>query len=220
MLAVYAQAPRSTRYAVVFPIEGNRWIVTLAGCLEDYPPGDDAGFLEFARGLDRPDVYEAIRHAESLSEIATFRFPAQQRRHYERMAHVPDRLVVMGDALCSFNPLYGQGMSVAALEAEALGALLADAPNLDGIGKRFFKRAARIVADPWLLATGADFLYPDVGGRRPPGSALLGWFNMRVLRRCGTDAEVARRFLDVMHLLRGPLALATPRLLLRDQEPP
>jgi 2-polyprenyl-6-methoxyphenol hydroxylase-like FAD-dependent oxidoreductase len=216
MLAVYAQAPRSTRYAVVFPIEDDRWIVTLAGCLEDYPPGDDAGFLEFARGLDRPDVYEAIRGAMPLAPIATFRFPAQQRRRYERLTRFPERLVVMGDAFCSFNPLYGQGMSVAALEAETLGTLVDSKRTLDGLGRRFFKRAARIVADPWLLATGADFLYPSVVGPRPPGNALLGWFNTRVLRRCGTDAEVARRFLDVMHLVRGPLALATPRLLLPD----
>lgn len=214
MLAVYAKAPQSTRYAVVFPLEGDRWIVTLAGCLGDYPPGDDAGFLEFARGLDRPDVHEAIRDAEPLAPVATFRFPAQQRRHYERLSRFPQRLVVVGDAFCSFNPLYGQGMSVAAMEAEALGACLAEARGLEGLPQRFFARAARIVFNPWLLATGADFLYPSVAGQRPPASALLGWLNTRVLHRCGSDPDVARRFLDVMHLLRGPAALATPRLLL------
>lgn len=214
MLAVYAQAPRSTRYAVVFPLEGNRWIVTLAGCLADYPPGHEAGFLEFARGLDRPDVFEAIREAEPLSPIATFRYPAQQRRHYERMARFPEGLVVLGDALCSFNPLYGQGMSVAAMEADALGACLAEARGLQDLPRRFFARASRILFNPWLLATGADFLYPTVDGKRPPGSDFLGWFNTRVLTRCGSDPDVARRFLDVMHLVRGPAALATPRLLL------
>jgi 2-polyprenyl-6-methoxyphenol hydroxylase-like FAD-dependent oxidoreductase len=214
MLLVYAKAPHGTRTGIVSPIEGDRWIVTLSGCLKDYPPSDDAGFLEFARSLERPDLYDAIKHAKPLSPITTIRFPAQRRRHYEKLRRFPDGLVVLGDAMCSFNPLYGQGMSVAALEAEALSDCLRERADLTGLPRRFFRRAARIVDAPWMLATGADFLYPGAAGKRPAGTGVLGWYNVNVLELSGQDPQVQAKFLEVMHLTRSPFALFSPAVLL------
>lgn len=214
MLLVYARAPGGTRTGIVSPIEGNRWIVTLSGCLKDYPPDDDAGFLAFARSLERPDLYDAIRNATPLSRITTIRFPAQRRRHYERMRRFPDGLAVLGDAMCSFNPLYGQGMSVAALEAAALSDCLRERRDLAGLPRRFFRRAAGIIDGPWLLATGADFLYPGAAGKRPPGTGVLGWYNVNVLELSGHDPRVQTTFLQVMHLTRSPFALFSPAVLL------
>ena len=214
MLLVYARAPGGTRTGIVSPIEGNRWIVTLSGCLKDYPPDDDAGFLAFARSLERPDLYDAIRNATPLSRITTIRFPAQRRRHYERMRRFPDGLAVLGDAMCSFNPLYGQGMSVAALEAAAMSDCLRERRDLAGLPRRFFRRAAGIIDGPWLLATGADFLYPGAAGKRPPGTGVLGWYNVNVLELSGHDPRVQTTFLQVMHLTRSPFALFSPAVLL------
>ena len=213
MLLIYAKAPHGTRTGIVSPIEGNGWIVTLSGCLKDYPPGDDAGFLEFARSLERPDIYEAIKNATPRTPITTIRFPAQRRRHYEKMRRFPDGLVVIGDAMCSFNPLYGQGMSVAALEAAALDDCLREREDLAGLPRRFFRRAARIVDGPWLLATGADFLYPGAVGKRPAGSGVLGWYNVNVLELSAEHPRVLTRFLEVMHLTRSPFALFSPVVL-------
>ena len=213
MLLIYAKAPHGTRTGIVSPIEGNGWIVTLSGCLKDYPPADDAGFLEFARSLEQPDIYEAIRHATPRTPITTIRFPAQRRRHYEKMRRFPDGLVVVGDAMCSFNPLYGQGMSVAGLEAAALDDCLREHEDLAGLPRRFFRRAARIVDGPWLLATGADFLYPGAVGKRPPGSGVLGWYNVSVLELSAGHPRVLTRFLEVMHLTRSPFALFSPVVL-------
>jgi len=214
MLLVYAKAPHGTRTGIVSPIEGDSWIVTLSGCHKDYPPDDDAGFLEFARSLERPDLYDAIKDAAPTSPITTIRFPAQRRRHYEDMRQFPDGLAVMGDAMCSFNPLYGQGMSVAALEAAALTDCLRERGDLTGFPRRFFRRAARIIDGPWLLATGADFLYPGTVGRRPAGTGVLGWYNVNVLELSGHDARVQTTFLEVMHLTRSPFALFSPGVLL------
>ena len=214
MLLVYAKAPAGTRTGIVSPIEGDRWIVTLSGCLKDYPPDDDAGFLDFARSLERPDIFEAIKDAKPLSPITTIRFPAQRRRHYEKMRRFPDGLVVMGDAMCSFNPLYGQGMSVAALEAAALADCLREQRDMVGFPRRFFQRAARIIDGPWLLATGADFLYPGAVGKRPAGTGVLGWYNVKVLELSGCDPRVQTTFLEVMHLTRSPFALFSSGVLL------
>ena len=196
MLIVYARAPKGTRMGIVSPIEGDRWIVTLAGCLKDYPPDDDGGFSRLrAQPRAARSVSRRSRNATPLTPITTIRFPAQRRRHYERMPRFPDGLVVLGDAMCSFNPLYGQGMSVAALEAAALPTACASAATWLGLPRRFFRRASRIIDGPWLLATGADFLYPGAVGKRPAGHRRARLVQRQRARIVGdTTRSVRRRF--------------------------
>jgi 2-polyprenyl-6-methoxyphenol hydroxylase-like FAD-dependent oxidoreductase len=217
-IVINPKAPEGTKYGLIFPIEGERWMVTLAGVLHDAPPGDDAGFLEFARRLDRPEVYESIAHARPLGPVAVYKFPTYRRRQYERLRHFPDGLLVVGDAICSFNPIYGQGMSVCALEADLLDRCLSAAPRQGSqlpadLSRRFFKGAATIVDNPWGMATGADFLYPQTEGRRPLGSSVLSWYNAQLLEVSAWNATVATRFYEVMHFLRPPTALFHPYVL-------
>lgn len=199
VMAVYPEPPATTKAAVIFPVEGDRWIVTAGGSVGDHPAGDEAGFLAFLAGLDRPDLAEALGPAEPASPIWTMRFPRERRRFWERMRRRPGRLVVVGDALCSFNPLFGQGVSVAALEAVALDGVLGTG-DLDLAPARYFHAARRIVDDPWMLATVADLIYPGVPGRRPPGARLLQWYLRRVLTLTGSHEGVYRRFLGLVHL--------------------
>lgn len=214
-LAVYPRAPVSTKSGVVFRVEGDRWIVTLMGCLGDYPPIDEGGFLEFARQLDDSAVYDWLQTAMPLGPAVPYRYPSHLRRRYERLTRFPEGLLVSGDALCSFNPVYGQGMSVCALEALALrDCLLRETPG-DPLWRAFFKAAARIIEGPWSAATGSDFLHPRVQGQRPPCAALRNWYLDRVLKATGRDSKVSTCFFEVVHLLRKPSALFRPELLVR-----
>src|SRR5207248_1591941 len=138
---------------------------------------DPAGFMEFAKSLPVPEIYEWIRDAEPLDDAVAIKFPANVRRRYERLDTFPDGLLVMGDAVCSFNPLYGQGMSVSALEALALRDQLADGPPQP---RRFFSTIARAIAAPWDLTTSGDLAFPTVEGR--PRTTQIRLVNAYVAR--------------------------------------
>jgi len=142
-----------------------------------------------------------------------YRFPANPRRHYEGMKRFPRGYLVIGDAICSFNPLYGQGMSVAATEAKALDDSLA--AGLDGLAARFYAKASTIVDIPWLIATGEDLRYPQVEGTRPPGSSLVNRYLERVHAAASDDPVVCRKFFDVLNLLAPPSSLMAPAVMLR-----
>ncbi len=215
-LAVYPHAPISTKSGVVFRVEGDRWIVTLMGLLGDYPPIDEEGFLEFARQLDDSAVHDWLQTAKPLGPAVAYRYPSQLRRRYDRLKRFPDGLLVAGDALCSFNPVYGQGMSVCALEALALrDCLRRETAGREPIWRAFFKSAARITEGPWSIATGGDFLHPRVEGVRPPCAALRNWYLDKVLKATGRDPWVSTCFFEIIHLLRKPSALFRPDLFLR-----
>ena len=209
VLFVYPQPPGERRASALMPVEGERWICTLAGWLGDYPPTDPAAFLEFARTLPAPDIYNVISRTEPLSDPIPHRFPANLRRHYERLARFPQGYLVLGDAICSFNPVYGQGMTSAALQADALSRCL-DRGIDATLAHRYFRAVARIVDIPWKLAAGEDFRYPEVRGARPAGTNLVNRYVAMVHRAVTRDARVYGDFLRVLNLLDPPTLLFRP----------
>ncbi len=215
-------APEATRFAAVLGAEGDRWIVTLVGSLRDYPPTDFEGWKEFARSLPTTDVAELAEGRQPLAPISSYRFASNRHRHYEKLKAFPDGYLVIGDAICSFNPIYGQGMSVALSEAHALDRCLAAGD--DALAARFFREAARIVASPWAIATGEDYRYPQVEGQRPPGFALISRYMARAHRVATKDPVVLKRFFEVATLLAPPPAMMAPsiawRVLLGGNAPP
>ncbi len=220
VMAIYGGPPDSRRAGVIFPIEGGRWIVTLSGCLGDHPPGDDTGFLEFAQGLDRPDLHAAIEHATPLGPISVYGVPSERRRHFEALQRPPAGLLVVGDAACVFNPLYGQGVSVCALEAEVLQGCLQRLPSLEtgalsALPRDYYRAAAPVIGRAWLLATATDLLFPQARGTRPPGLGLFGWYNRQILEASSRNEAVLRRFLEVLHFLAPPSALFAPSIVLQ-----
>jgi len=220
-LFVYPRPP-GTRLGVMVPVEEDRWMVTLVGWFGDHPPDDDAGFLDFARSLPVPDFHAAIRDAEPLSPIVLHKFPANLRRHYEELAVMPDGLAVIGDALCSFNPIYGQGMTTGAIGAQTLDAALVDharsaggVGDLAGFSAKFQRRLAALIDSPWLLTTCEDLRSAAAEGERPAWMPLLHWYTRRVQQLTWHDEFVGKRFLEVMHLTKSPSALFHPYILLR-----
>ncbi len=211
LLIVSGEAPHDKRGGLVFPIEGDRWICTLAGAAADYPPTDEAGFLDYARSLAAPDVYNLISRLEPLSEIISHRLPSSLRRHYEKMERFPEGYLVLGDAVCSFNPVYGQGMTSATLQADALAQLLTGRKSLQGLAPAWFKRVAKIVDIPWQMAAGEDFRYAETEGKKAPGTDFINAYGARLHRGTHSDPYLLIEFLKVMNLMQPPTSLFHPR---------
>ena len=210
---VQATPPEVTRGGALFPLEGNRLMVTLYGVGGDYPPTDEAGFMGFARSLRTPILYEAIRDAEPLSDISGYRDTANRRRHYEKLSCQPDNFLVTGDATCAFNPVYAQGMTTAALGAEALEECLSESGDGDlaGLSKRFQKRLSKVNAGSWLMATGEDFRVRGTeGGKATFATRLIHRYMDQVLALSLRDIGVRRTFLEVFLMLKPPTTLFGP----------
>jgi flavin-dependent dehydrogenase len=216
-LVLSATPPHSSRGGVLVPLEGGRWLVTLAGGAGDYPPTDEPGFVAFARSLPTPILFEALQGATPLTPIIGYRRTENLRRHYETLPRYLDGFLAMGDAVCAFNPVYGQGMTVAALSAQALGECLREqrrrgpSGDLIGLARRFQQRLGRIVSLPWLLATGEDFRYATTEGGRPAlATRLLRPYLDRLLLSANHNPAAHHAFLQVIHLTHSPAALFRP----------
>jgi 2-polyprenyl-6-methoxyphenol hydroxylase-like FAD-dependent oxidoreductase len=205
--------PSHPRGAFFSRIENGRCVLSLTGVLGDSAPADPDGFLDFVRSLPVPDIYEVIRDAEPLDDPVVFRFPASVRRRYERLARFPDRLLVTGDAVCSFNPVYGQGMTVAALAALTLRAHLREgAPPQP---RRFLRDVAGVIDVPWDISAGGDLSFPEVVGERSLKVRIGNAYMARVQAAATRDGEVTRTFMRVAGLVDPPQALMRPGMLLR-----
>ncbi|MCV2488223.1 hypothetical protein OF117_02505 [Geodermatophilus sp. YIM 151500] len=209
--------PSIRRSGSLFAVEGGRWLVTLTGTGGERAPSDEDGWRAYARSLRDPVLAEAIEDAEPLSPVRVHRGTSNRRWHFERMRRRPERFVVLGDAACVFNPVYGQGITVAALAAETLDACLRrrGPAGLDALAGRFQRRLARVTASPWMQSTGEDLRFPTTTGTRP--NALLR-AQYRYLDRLGLavtqDPSVADVCIRVYGMLERPSALFGPRLLL------
>lgn len=191
----------------------NRVELSLTGILGDHPPTDPDGFLAFVRSLPVPDIYETVRDAEPIDDPVMFRFPASVWRHYERLPDFPDAYLVMGDAMCSFNPVYGQGMSVAALESLTLRRHLAD--GVLPQARKYFKDVAKDIKAPWDLSAGADLGYPGVEGRRTPMIRFVNAYIARLQAGAVHDPNLTTAFMRAAGLIDPPQAILRPSIALR-----
>jgi hypothetical protein len=213
LAVICPSAPPKRRGGVALAMEGDRWMVTLFGMLGDHPPTDEDGFVAFAKTLPARDIHDVVSTAEPLTDPVPFRFPQSTRRHYEQIPRFPDGYLVFGDAFCSFNPIYGQGMSSAALQAAELNRCLAAGDG--SLALRFFKAASAVVDAPWTMAVGGDLRYDEVEGARTGMVKFVNWYIGKLHIAAAGDPKVALAFHRVANLLDPPPTLMQPSIALR-----
>ncbi|MEH2608398.1 NAD(P)/FAD-dependent oxidoreductase [Bradyrhizobium sp. AZCC 1693] len=211
---VLPSAPASSRGAFLFPIEKQQWLLSVGGNHGDAPPGDRAAFMNFVKSLRTPTIYDAVRDARPLTDIVRYQLPCSTRRHFERLEAFPTGLLAIGDALCRFNPVFGQGMSVAAQEAVILGRLLAEGVPMERLACDFFAAIQDTIATPWGVAV-SDFVYPATRGVRPADLAQRLQYGMALTKLAADDPEVHRLTVEVSQLLKPQAALREPALAAR-----
>lgn len=195
------------------PGEGHKVELSLTGVLGDHAPTDPEGFLEFARTLPEKSVYETVKDAKPVDDPVKFTFPASVWRHYERLPRFPDNYLVIADAVCIFNPVYGQGMTVAGLEALTLQRHLAGGSLPDA--RAFFADVAKDIADPWAVSTGGDLGYPEAEGRRTAMTRFAGAYVTKLQHAAADDVALSTAFMRVAGLVDPPQALLRPGRALR-----
>lgn len=211
-LYIQMNPPQSFRGGVLQPIEENRWIATLIGANKDYPPGEENAFLEFAKSLRNPMFYEAIRDAEPLSRIYCYRNTESRLRHFAQLKRIPANLVCLGDSVCAFNPVYGQGMTVSALAAQELDhCFRQNFSHSTQLCKAFYQRLHRANFMPWLIASSEDNRI--AAQNKSFSSKLIHGFFDRVLYSATQKPHVHQAFLEVLHMTKPALSLAHPRIL-------
>jgi 2-polyprenyl-6-methoxyphenol hydroxylase-like FAD-dependent oxidoreductase len=207
--------PGSSRWGLLMPIEGRRWSVSLCVNHGEAPPGDIEGFMAFAKSFRMPTIYNAIRSAKRVGDIARFGMPCSVRRAFDKLDRFPRGLVPLGDSVCRFPPVQGQGMSVAAQECCVLASLLESRRGaidpLGGLAESFFAEIQPLLETPWAVAM-ADLVYPQTRGERPPDFEERLQYTRALMRLAAEDAETDRVLFEVRALLRPWSALREPEL--------
>ncbi|MGY1826294.1 NAD(P)/FAD-dependent oxidoreductase [Blastococcus sp. SYSU DS0541] len=215
-----SKPPSIPRTGYLFPIEDGQWMVCLMGAAGQHPPTDEDGWRAFARSLRHPVIADAVADAEPVSPIRAHRGTTNRLLRFEKMARWPEGLIVLGDAACAFNPIYGQGMSVAAVAADTLGSRLRQhrrdhrADDRAGLAAATQRALARAMAAPWMLSTGEDLRFPTTTGAHA-GAAMRAQHRYldRVVAAATHDPAVADVYVRLLGMLAAPTAVFSPRVL-------
>jgi 2-polyprenyl-6-methoxyphenol hydroxylase-like FAD-dependent oxidoreductase len=204
-------APTINRGGVATKVDGDRWLITLIGAGGEVPPTDPAGFLDYATSLGMEEIPAAIAAGTPL--MPTYRFARMANRWicYHRLRRWPQHLIAMGDAVCVFNPVYGQGLTVAAQQAQMLSEFLDGTRTLIGLAQRFQRRLPGLIRLPWLMATSNDLAWDPAPLNR--SARIIRWYLHHLLDLIPTDPEIATRFAQVQNMISGPTALVPPHLI-------
>ncbi|WP_122517151.1 NAD(P)/FAD-dependent oxidoreductase [Pseudomonas viridiflava] len=212
VLLVLPKAPIQRSMGVISPIEGDRWMVTTGGWFGHFPGKDPDDFLQALADLPVPDIHDVIREAEPLSEVFTFKMPGSRRTHYDRLEQWPEGLLVAGDALSSMNPLYSQGMTIAALEADCIDSRLEallegslDCHQLQGL-------LCAVVDGAWNMATTEDFRFPETSGERTWRTRFDHWYGAGLGRLSANNRRALETQIGVTNLVVAPGRLYAPAI--------
>ena len=210
---VLLATPPNKRLGVLVAQDGNRWVLTVGGYLGEHAPTGYPEFLNAVRQLPSPDIYRVVKDTEPLGEPVAYTFPSNLRRRYDKLSAFPQGYLVIGDAQCSFNPIYGQGMTVAALESVALDDCLEEGDLCDA--QLFFGATKKIVDQSWDTAVGNDLGYAEIVGPRTPFTRFLNWYGGKLHVAAHNDAAVSIAFLKVINMVAPPTTLMRPGMIWR-----
>jgi len=221
-ILTFAKAPDGVHSAVLLPVENNCYQLLLTGRGDDAPPADGDEFLAYAQKLATPSVYNAMKGAKRLSEVSRYGFPESRWRHFAQLDRFPQNLLPIGDAICSLNPIYAQGITVAVQEANILRRLLsinaAQAGPFSTLAEQFLTEAEALIEGPWTMSAIPDFLYPQTRGERPNDLEYRLKSQLALTRIATRDPSVWQLVSQVRHLLKPVAVLQEPGLVLRVKE--
>jgi 2-polyprenyl-6-methoxyphenol hydroxylase-like FAD-dependent oxidoreductase len=205
-------APHISRGGVILAVERNRWMCSLIGSGDQVPPAEDSAYLDFARSLKNGRLAEQIESRTNQGPTHRYTNTKNQWRLYHRMRDWPDCLIAIGDAVCFFNPVYGQGLTVAALEADLLHRTLAERTtrrkDLAGLSREYQRAVARILLTPWILSSNSDLMWNP--HHQPITARIAHWYNKHLFEVAVRDAEVWSRFGRVTNMVAPPTVLFHP----------
>jgi deazaflavin-dependent oxidoreductase (nitroreductase family) len=208
--------PNQYMVGVAFPIEDHRWLVGLVGWHIDDLPADEESFTAAVRTLPNPAIAQLLDRVVPVTEPVTARLRSNHRRLFERLDRVPAGYVALGDAICSFNPFYGHGMTCAVQEAVALGTALGQHGDASAdMVRDYYQAAAAVVAGPWQMAVDGDFAYGETSGPRPRGVGLRNSFASRLMLASQVVPELKKTFFGVLQLVEPPEALMKPAVVMQ-----
>jgi 2-polyprenyl-6-methoxyphenol hydroxylase-like FAD-dependent oxidoreductase len=206
--------PHGKRAAFAMPVEGDRWVATLTAGYGADAPHDENEFRAIAATLPSPYLHEIVTRAEPLAPMTTHRLVSSRRKRFERCKRLPAGFLALGDSVCSFNPVYGQGMTCAVLQAVALGECLTAAETNDtALVRATYRRAAKVLDTPWKIAVGADFAYPETTGPKAPGTDFVNRYMARVLLAAQVSSQVNTALIMVQNLVAPVQSLMKPSLM-------
>ena len=226
-IAILTNPPYNPRMAVMISIENDLWQLGLLGIGKNYPPTDEQGFLNFIYDLGEKEFYTTVRNAIPVSNIYGYRENGSRRYHYEKIRKFPENFIVLGDAVCAFNPIYAQGITVAALQSKVLDRMLKKQKRNEilkaGFEKKFQKQIAKVNSIPWLLGTGEDLQWSTtIQVRMKDGKESMqkmSWFNRQIQKYSNKIILLApnsiiatKAFLEVMNMIKSPMTLFNPLL--------
>jgi flavin-dependent dehydrogenase len=218
-IVTFPKAPESVNAGYLLPVENNFYQLLLIGRGDDIPPTDGAAFVEYARKLGTPTIYNAMKSAKQLGEVARYGFPESKWRHFGLLDRFPRGLLPIGDAICCLNPVYGQGITVAVMEANTIRRLLKvnarKADPLAMLGSHFLTEVEALLEEPWAMSAIPDFVYPETRGNRPKDLDDRLQFQNALLHLTTRDADLMELLVEVRHLLKPMSELNEPGIVRR-----
>ncbi len=218
-IEVAPHAPDNPRAAGLWEVEKGTWLLTLIGMAGEYPPNDLLGFKAFAKALPTQAITDILEQAEQISDIHSYRGTQNIWRHYEKIPDYPNGLLVMGDALCAFNPLHGQGLTLIARSAQLLDTRLVQGKNLSYSSKwaqTIYRKLNKVFLSAWMFAVSEDMRWPETVGRKVDWKLKLAYrFTDRLLLTSQHSKYITQTCLSVANMVRSPLSLLLPGILLR-----